>query len=77
MLCTSCDISFSDVLYLTTNKKQKLFHTIRMFICSYERDKGCVCGRHRCRMEDRLYIEVPPKKMVPIIINRLEVYGKR
>ena len=43
----SCDISFSDVLYLTTNKKQIISHNnIKMFtfICSYKRDKGCVCG---------------------------------
>ena len=40
-----------------------------MFICSYERDKGCVCGGHRCRMEERLYSEVPPKKKVPINIK--------
>ena len=72
----SCDISFSDVLYLTTNKKQIISHNnIKMFtfICSYKRDKGCVCGGGGgeegdgwalgCRLEKRLYMsmEVPPK----------------
>ena len=40
-----------------------------MFICSYERDMGSVCGGEGCKMEERLYTEVPHKKMVPIIIK--------